>query len=189
MNGGRSHGRDLKRIKQSGSFGLGEKGKSIIMRWFKSNIVGMVIILVLLLVIFGLIFSSNTVMDFNWFTVFLTIACSLTSGLLAVFISTRFYISHEIRTKKLEILRSFMGNRFDLQSNEFSRTINAISIVFANSPEVREKLSNFHQKTVQGKPRNNELFELFKAMCNDVGVPADSESDRSFFFTPFNVSP
>ena len=89
---------------------------------------------------------------------------------------------------KLKILRSFAGNRFDLKGDEFSRTLNEISVVFADSPRVKEKLLKFHSKIVSCENSENELIELFRAICDDIKLP-HQDLDDSLFLRPFNTRP
>ena len=115
-----------------------------------------------------------------------TIIASVISGIASVVISTIFYVRHENRKDKLETLRRFMGNRYDLIGDEFSRAINEVFVVFKKSPKVMEALSAYHQKVTEGQSSENELIKLFKAMCDDVGLPY-SEFNDSFFLRPFNT--
>ena len=68
--------------------------------------------------------------------IYVTIVASGISGIAGVIISTIFYIRHENRKDKLETLRRFMGNRYDLVGDEFSRAINEVFVVFKKSPKV-----------------------------------------------------
>ncbi|GAB6909154.1 conserved hypothetical protein [Desulfosarcina cetonica] len=64
--------------------------------------------------------------------IYVTIIASVISGIAGVIISTIFYIRHEKRKDKLETLRRFMGNRYDLVGDEFSRAINEVFVVLKN---------------------------------------------------------
>lgn len=116
------------------------------------------------------------------------IIASVISGIAGVVISTIFYVRHEHRKDKLETLRRFMGNRFDLVGDEFSRALNEIFVVFKGSTKVMQALSVYHQKVTAGQSSEDELIKLFKAMCDDVGL-AYNEFNDSFFLRPFNTRP
>ncbi|MBA3062394.1 MAG: hypothetical protein FP833_05495 [Atribacteria sp.] len=118
--------------------------------------------------------------------IFVTIIASVISGIASVIISTIFYIRHEKRKDKLETLRRFMGNRYDLVGDEFSRAINEVFVVFKKSPKVMKALSEYHQKVTERQSSEDELIKLFKAMCDDVSLPY-SEFNDSFFLRPFNT--
>jgi len=114
-----------------------------------------------------------------------TVLSSLLSGLLGVFISTFYYRRHENRKSKLATLQRFVGNRFDLKSENFSRSLNEIVIVFGDSTKVKSSLSKFHDSLGSGK-ENDVLVSLFKSMCEEVNVSI-TEFNDSFFLNPFNT--
>ena len=126
-------------------------------------------------------------MEINWTA---TLVSSLLSGLIAVIVSLLYYRRYEKRQTKLTTLRQFAGSRNDLKGDEFSRAINEIFIVFNDSVKVRQALKSFHQDRVAQSPvsliTNQFLIELFKAMCDDVGLKHTEFTD-SFFLTPFNT--
>jgi hypothetical protein len=117
-----------------------------------------------------------------------TIIASSISGIVGVIISTFFYIRHERRKDKIETLKRFMGNRYDLVGDEFSRAINEVFVVFKGSPKVMKALSAYHEKVTANNGSEDELIKLFKAMCNDVGL-SYIEFNDSFFLRPFNTRP
>ena len=120
--------------------------------------------------------------------VVVTIIASVISGIAGVVISTVFYVRHERRKDKIETLRRFMGNRYDIVGDEFSRALNEIFVVFKRSPKVIQALSAYHQKVTGRQSSEDELIKLFKAMCDDVGL-SYSEFNDSFFLRPFNTRP
>jgi len=117
-----------------------------------------------------------------------TIAASLTSGVVGVAISTFFYIRHERRKDKLDTLRRFSGNRFDLVGDEFSRALNEVFVVFEKSRKVMHALSAYHQQVTAQQSSEDELIYLFKVMCDDAGL-SYREFNDSFFLRPFNTRP
>lgn len=111
------------------------------------------------------------------------------SGIVGVVVSTGFYVRYERRKEKLETLRRFMGNRYDVVGDEFSRALNEVFVVFKDSPKVMQALSAYHQKVVERQGSDlDELVKLFKSMCDDIGL-SYSEFNDSFFLTPFNARP
>ena len=118
----------------------------------------------------------------------LTIITSLISGVVGVVISTLFYVRHERRKDRLETLRRFMGNRYDLKGDEFSRALNEIFVVYKGSPKVMQALSSYHKKVTGQQDSEDELIKLLKAMCEDVSLSYNEFND-SFFLRPFNTRP
>jgi len=68
----------------------------------------------------------------------------ISSGLLGVIISTIYYHRHEKYLMKLETLKEFAGNRYDIKGDLFSKALNEIAIVFNQSKEVKNALQAFH---------------------------------------------
>ncbi len=116
-----------------------------------------------------------------------TLISSLVSGLIAVIVSILYYRRYEKRQTKLATLRQFAASRYDLKGDEFSKAINEVFIVFNDSVKVRQALKRFHEDRVSRSQAVTDqlMIELFKAMCDDVGVQYTEFTD-SFFLTPFN---
>ncbi len=116
-----------------------------------------------------------------------TLISSLVSGLIAVSVSILYYRRYEKRQTKLATLRQFAASRYDLKGDEFSKAINEVFIVFNDSVKVRQALKRFHEDRVSRSQAVTDqlMIELFKAMCDDVGVQYTEFTD-SFFLTPFN---
>ena len=116
---------------------------------------------------------------------------SIISGLLGVVVTIVYSRFNERRQQKLVVLEKFCANRNHLRGDKFTEAINGIFIAFKNSREVREKLLAFHKTITKNitddtKTANNDLIELFKAMCRDLGINPHEYSEY-FFLTPFNV--
>ena len=126
-------------------------------------------------------------MQINWTT---TLISSLLSGLIAVIVSILYYRRYEKRQTKLATLRRFAANRYDLKDDEFSKAINEIFIVFSGCAKVRQALKRLPEDRVsnsQVAPVTDQLMiELFKAMCDDLGLKYTEFTD-SFFLIPFNT--
>lgn len=120
--------------------------------------------------------------------VWITVFSSVISGILGVGISTWYYRRYENRKYKLESLKKFMGNRYDLTGDEFSRALNEIFVVFEDSPKVMEALSKYHESINSPKDSEDDMVLLFKAMCKEVGI-SHADFNDSFFLRPFNTRP
>lgn len=114
---------------------------------------------------------------------------SLVSGLAGVAVSTFYYRRHEQRKSKLDTLKRFMANRYDLTGDEFSRALNEIFIAYHSSAKVMNALNRHHKAvTAPGVDSEDELIALIKAMCRDVNV-SYREMNDSFFLRPYNTRP
>ena len=118
--------------------------------------------------------------------ILITIISSLISGVIAVVVSIIYYRRYEKRRIRVDTLTRFVGNRYDIRGDEFSRALNEIFVVFQGSREVMSVLSRYHGKVITEQNSEDDFIRLFKAMCNDVGVKYDEFND-SFFLTPFNL--
>jgi uncharacterized protein DUF6680 len=119
--------------------------------------------------------------------IWITVISSLASGIVGVIASLLYTRYYEKRKMKLDTLKRFVANRFDLKGDEFSRALNEVFVVFQDSRSVMQALSNYHD-AVTGKSESlDHLLRLFKAMCRDVNVNVDFND--SFFLKPFNTRP
>lgn len=121
--------------------------------------------------------------------IWITLSAALISGLGGALLSTVVYVRRENRLFKMETLKRFVANRYDLNSPEFKRALNEIVIAFNDSPEVLGVLSEFHESVVSGQGeeiKQNKLVDLFKAMCDAAKVNREQFND-SFFLIPFNA--
>lgn len=118
-----------------------------------------------------------------------TILTSVASGLIGALLSTYIYIRREKRKFKMDTLKKFASNRFDLKSEEFSRALNEIYVVFNDNERVIKALQDLHGAIV-GKQGNeiatSHFVKLYKEMCKDLSVDYSNLND-SFFLTPFNT--
>ena len=112
----------------------------------------------------------------------------ISSGLLGVIISTVYYHRHEKYLMKLETLKEFAGNRYNIKGDSFSKALNEISIVFNQSKEVKSALQAFYNNIRSNNPAlsNDLLVKLYKAMCDDLHIKTNDFTDE-FFLTPFNT--
>ncbi len=114
------------------------------------------------------------------------IISSLISGIVGVLISICYYRRYEKRKVRIDTVKRFFSNRYDLKGDEFSRALNEIYIVFNGSSEVMSALADFHGKVVSRQNSEDALLKLHKALCISVGISFDKFND-SFFLTPFNT--
>lgn len=120
--------------------------------------------------------------------VLITVISSLISGIAGVIISIIYHRKNEKRRAKIETLKNFVGYRYYLKGENFTKTLNEIFIVFQDSKDVLEKLNQFHEIIVsrQGNLANDKLISLFKAMCRNLKINPNKYSE-SFFLKAFNV--
>lgn len=114
----------------------------------------------------------------------------LSSSLAAALVSVVVYGKREKRRFKVDTLKRFAANRYDLRGDDFTRALNEIYVVFNKSAEVMHALQRFHD-IIRVQPTNAEivddqLVKLFKAMCDDTRISYKPFND-SFFLTPFNT--
>ncbi len=118
----------------------------------------------------------------------ITIASSLISGLVGLGISTLHYRRFEAKKFKVDTVKKFIANRYDLRGDEFSRALNEIFMVFNKSPKVMAALELFHTNITTNRPAEDSLVALFKALCSEIGIDPTKFND-SFFLRPFNTRP
>ncbi|MBN1567953.1 MAG: hypothetical protein JXA73_08895 [Acidobacteria bacterium] len=122
-------------------------------------------------------------------SLWISVMIALISGLIGALI-TQFAVNHrEERRFRIDTVKRFAANRYDLTGNEFSRALNEIFIVFNDYPVVMKSLSEFHEAIVskQGAAAaSNKLIILFKEMCHITDIKYEQFND-SFFLTPFNT--
>jgi len=113
-------------------------------------------------------------------SIIVTLVSSLISGIVAVIISIVYYRRYEKRRTKIDTLKRFFANRYDLKGDEFSRAINEIFVIFHDSEEVLSALRAFHQRIIDKQNSEDELLRLHKAMCNAVNIAFESSMIHSF---------
>ena len=123
---------------------------------------------------------------FAW--VLITIISSLISGIVGVVISIIYHKRAEKRQAKNNTLKQFVGYRYDLKGEHFTKALNEIFIVFQDSKSVLEKLNEFHEIIVSGQKTlaNDKLIALFKEMCKNLDIDSSKYSE-SLFLKAFNV--
>jgi len=116
------------------------------------------------------------------------IISSLLSGLLGVFVSSRFYLRLEKRKVKTDTVKRLLGYRYNLTGEGFTRALNEAFIIFADNKEVVKAIEELHVTvTTPGKPDiNNKLLSLFKAVCKDIKCLPKNIND-TYFMKAFNI--
>lgn len=118
-----------------------------------------------------------------------TIIISLLSGLAGAIVSTCIYLRRDKKMFKVQTLKKFGANRYDVLGDNFSQALNEIFVVFNDSPKVMKKLDNYHKiiskENGSSEPANDALVLLYKAMCDATKTNYKHLND-SFFLKPFN---
>lgn len=133
--------------------------------------------------------TSSTGLASDSVSVAVTIVTALLSGLASAMVAVVIYGRREKRRFKVDTLKHFAANRYDLLGDEFSRALNEIFVVFNDSRDVMKVLAEFHANVVTGQhqnPKDDTIIRLYKAMCRDTKIRFDDVTD-SFFLTPFNT--
>ena len=129
--------------------------------------------------------KGETMTTQMWVTVF---ASLISSGLIGAMLSVIIYGKREKRRFKVDTLKKLAASRYDVTSDEFRKALNEIFVVFNDSPNVMQTLSEFHQAVVgkqADKVVEDGLMKLFKVMCKDAGIEYNYFND-SFFLHPFS---
>jgi len=115
-----------------------------------------------------------------------TITIALISGLIGVIVSSIIYLHRDRKKFKIDTLKRFASNRFEMGSKEFLSALNEIFVVFSKSKKVINCLDEYHKSVISEKNANtlDKLVKLYKAMCDDVNIDYSTLND-SFFLIPF----
>lgn len=122
-----------------------------------------------------------------WAAVLISLVSGLAGALLTVVVLAR----REHRRSRVETLKRFAANRYDVTGDDFTRVINETFVAFNDSPPVMAALAEFHRAAVGNAGEQtiqDRLVALFKTMCASSGVRLHAFND-SFFLTPFNTRP
>jgi hypothetical protein len=123
------------------------------------------------------------------FAIGLWLIANLASGLVGAIITTIVYARRETRKLKVDTLKRFAANRYDLKGDEFSRALNEVFVVFNDDAAVMQSLQRFHDSvTSRSADTEDRLIKLYKAMCDATEIKYGDFND-SFFLKPFNTRP
>lgn len=119
--------------------------------------------------------------------ILITIISSIISGVLGVIISNKYQKKTLVKQAKIETLKNFVGYRYDIKGEQFTKAINEIFIIFQDSQDVIDKLNSFHESVVNKNALgDHKLYQLFTSMCNDLKYDTHKFSETSFM-SVFNV--
>ncbi|WP_143751505.1 DUF6680 family protein [Marinobacter sp. LV10R520-4] len=120
--------------------------------------------------------------------VIVTIIASLLSGIIGVAISSWFYYRLERHKLKVDLARRLLGYRFSISGEDFSCAMNQVIAVFADSPEVLQKMERLYQALeVSGKPHaESALIDFLKAVCKYSGLTQATLND-AYLLKTFNA--
>jgi len=120
------------------------------------------------------------------------VALVVVSGAAGVICAQFLSIWHARKLVKLDVLRKIAGNRAAVSDNplldqraRFFEGLNEVMIVFSDSSEVSKALIEY--KAALGTSNHNDrLIDLFKAICQNVGINPSAFND-SLFLQPFTL--
>jgi hypothetical protein len=116
-----------------------------------------------------------------------TIISSLLSGLIGVGVSILVVYKLERHKLKLDLARRLLGNRFNIQGDDFSRALNEVLAVFADKPIVLKKMEKLYEVLqTPGKPAaDSALIDFLKEVCKSSGLTQATLND-GYFLKTFN---
>lgn len=117
-----------------------------------------------------------------------TIIASLLSGIIGVVVSSWFYCRLERHKLKVELAKRLLGYRFSISGDNFSCAMNQVIAVFADSPEVLQRMERLYQTLeTPGKPHaENALLDFLKSVCKRSGLTQVTLND-GYLLKTFNV--
>ena len=120
--------------------------------------------------------------------ILVTVITSLISGIIGILISTWYIYKLERHKLKLDLARRLLGNRFSITGDDFSRAMNEVIGVFADSPDVLSKLGRIYEALqVQGKPNAEAaLIDFLKSVCKASGLTQAVLND-AYLLKTFNA--
>ena len=120
--------------------------------------------------------------------IIVTVLSSLASGIVGVFVSTWYFYKLERHKLKLDLARRLLGNRFSITGDDFSRAMNEVIAVFADSEEVLSKMRTLYESLqAHGKPNaDTALIDFLKSVCKSSGLTQATLND-AFLLKTFNA--
>lgn len=107
------------------------------------------------------------------------------AGVLLTIIVQRKLTKYDL---KYETLANFVENRYDIQSDSFTRVINRIYLDYAKDTKVINAVQEFHQlissKSNLSTLSNAKLYKIYLMMCKSLKIFPMSET---LFLMPFNI--
>lgn len=116
-----------------------------------------------------------------------TLVASLLSGIVGVGVSFWFFFKLERHKLKLDLARRLLGHRFSISGDGFSCAMNEVIAVFADSPDVLQKMGLLYQALqTPGKPNaDGALIDFLKSVCKSSGLTQAALND-GYLLKTFN---
>lgn len=120
--------------------------------------------------------------------IIVAVLSSLVSGLIGVGVSACFFYRLERHKLKLDLARRLLGHRFSITGDNFSCAMNEVIAVFADSPEVLQKMERLYEALqITGKPNAEvALVDFLKAVCKNSGLTQATLND-GYLIKTFNA--
>lgn len=125
----------------------------------------------------------------NWTTLIPGALMSVVTGVVTWWITRWRSRLDEKRKMKRQLLTDLVANRYDLKGDPFSRALNAATVVFDDSPNVRTSIRQFHQavtSSTQDDDVQDALLDMIRMMFDDLDLPHSDLTD-DFLLRPFNT--
>jgi hypothetical protein len=120
-------------------------------------------------------------------TILMTIVASLLSGLVGVGVSGWFFYKLERHKLKLDLARRLLGYRFSIIGDDFSCAMNEVIGVFADCPEVLQKMGRLYEALqTPSKPNaDGALIDFLKEVCKSSQLTQATLND-GYLLKTFN---
>lgn len=117
-----------------------------------------------------------------------TIIASLLSGIIGVAVSSWFYYKLERHKLKVDLAKRLLGYRFSITGDDFSCAMNQVLAVFADSPEVLQKMERLYQalETPGKLHAETALIDFLKSICKHSGLTQATLND-GYLLKTFNA--
>ncbi len=117
-----------------------------------------------------------------------TVASSLLSGIVGVGVSSWVFYRLERHRLKLDLARRLLGHRFSIRGDQFTCAMNEVIAVFADAPEVLQRMERLYQALeTPGKPNaEGALVDFLKAVCKSSGLTQATLND-GYLIKTFNA--
>lgn len=106
---------------------------------------------------------------------------AIIGALLGALAAAWLYRKESRRQTKVDTVKRLVSNRFNLTGSEFTKVINEVLVIFADSEKTIKALDTFRQER-----SNNNLVQLWREMSDAAKIPHDHISDE-LFLTAFNI--
>lgn len=120
--------------------------------------------------------------------IIVTLISSLLSGLIGIGVSAWFFYRLERHKLKLDLARRLLGHRYSIIGDNFSCAMNEVIVVFADCPDVLQKMGRLYDVLeTMGKPNaEGALIDFLKEVCKSSGLTQVTLND-AYFIKTFNA--